>query len=58
VDLFLASPRGVKAFKWVASQGLTTEVVFFFWLYELGEGFRGAEDVVHFALKFGRSLLT
>jgi membrane-associated phospholipid phosphatase len=58
VDLFLASPRCVQAFRWVVSQGVTTEVFFFFWIYELGEGFRGAEDLVHFALKLGRSLLS
>ena len=58
VDLFLTRPPCVQAFKWVVSQGVTTELVFFFWLYELGEGFRGGEDMVHFVLKLGRSLLS
>jgi membrane-associated phospholipid phosphatase len=57
-DLFLGIPRFVQAFKWIAVQGWIVELVFFFWVYELGEGFRGVEDLVHFMLKFGRSLLT
>ena len=58
VDLLLASPRCVHVFKWALSQGVTTELFFFFWIYELGEGFRGVEDMLHFVLKLGRSLLS
>jgi membrane-associated phospholipid phosphatase len=54
VDLLLARGGVERAFKWAATQGVMTEVAFFFWLYELGEGFRGAEDLVHYAPKFSR----
>jgi membrane-associated phospholipid phosphatase len=58
VDLLLTIPRCVHVFKWALSQGMTTELFFFFWIYELGEGFRGVEDMLHFGLKLGRSLLS
>jgi membrane-associated phospholipid phosphatase len=54
-DIFLTVPRVAQTFEWLASPQVACEVVFFFWLYELGEGFRGVEDLVHFALKLGRS---
>jgi hypothetical protein len=57
-DWFLDTPRFEQTFKWVAGQGWIIELVFFFWVYELAEGFRGIEDLVHFTLKFGRLLLT
>jgi membrane-associated phospholipid phosphatase len=58
VDLLLTTPRCVQLLKSALSQGVITELFFFFWIYELGEGFRGVEDMLHFGLKLGRSLLS
>jgi undecaprenyl-diphosphatase len=51
IDLLLSNHRVTRAFEWASAQGQTSEVMFFLWLYEVAEGFRGAEDVAHLAKK-------
>jgi undecaprenyl-diphosphatase len=58
IDLLLTNRRITRGFSWAATRGQDSEVFFFLWLYELADGFRSAEDTVHFATRLLRALLT
>ena len=58
IDLFLANRRVTDGFRWAATRDQDSEVFFFLWLYELADGFRSAEDTVHFTTRLLRALLT
>jgi membrane-associated phospholipid phosphatase len=58
IDLLLTNSPITRGFSWAATRGQDSEVFFFLWLYELADGFRSAEDTVHFAIRLVRALLS
>jgi membrane-associated phospholipid phosphatase len=55
IDLLLTNRRVTDSFSWAATHGQDSEVFFFLWLYELADGFRSAEDTVHFVFRLVRA---
>jgi membrane-associated phospholipid phosphatase len=58
VRFWCSRPGISRLLEWVALRGRVTEILFFLWLFELGEGFRAGLSIVLTLLRATRSLTT